>query len=212
MSACRLPSRDRGRVYRLDGPDLWLLDDEPSQTWSLDDPREVAVAEFGFVTRRSDLAELSVRDAGGDDLIVECLAVPWRSWTTINSREGRFREQFAEGSVPTSLDAKLGMYWSHGDDPAAVGSLPIGQVTELRDEPSGLWAKATLLAGVPPLIVSGLRRKMFGASVRFKPLVVDVVRRPARSRDNPDGIPEHVVKKAALRPRASSDRRASWRR
>jgi HK97 family phage prohead protease len=178
--------------------DKWRLDDGPPRAPQLDDPR-AAVAELELdESRTSDLAELSVRDARGGDLAVECLAVPWNRWTTINSREGHFREQFAPGSVPTGLEEKLRMFWQHGDD-LALGHMPIAEVTELRNEPDGLWAKATLLAGVPPLIVSGLKRKMFGASVRFKPLVVDVVRRPARSKDNPTGLEERVVRSASLR-------------
>jgi phage head maturation protease len=190
--------------YTLSPPRLgWSLDDDwrlpesSGRVYRLEDDSSVAVAELEVI-RTADIAELSARDAGGDDLVVESLAVPWNKWTEIKDpREGHFFERFAPGSI-TAMPGKLRLLWSHGDD-RAIGRQPIGEVTQLRNEPTGLWAKASLLSGVPPLIVSGLRRGLFGASVRFKPLQVDVVRRPGRSAGNPDGIEERTVRSAGVR-------------
>src|SRR5206468_8869535 len=75
----------------------------------------------------------------------------------------------------------------------------IAAIEELRDEPDGAYYRARLLDGIPPLLVAGLKRGLYGSSIRFEPLRQDVVRFPARSAHNPERIPEHTVHEARIR-------------
>jgi hypothetical protein len=59
--------------------------------------------------------------------------------------------------------------FEHGMD-AVLGRQAIAAIEEMGDEPDGAYYRARLLDGLPPLLVSGLRRGLYGSSVRFEPL------------------------------------------
>ena len=179
-----------------DGGAPWILPGGgPPQTWSLD----VAVAERELL-RAIDPTEVWLRrssDTGA--LTLECKIVPFNEFALINERGGSFYERFLPRSIRTWREGrKPPMLFEHGED-ARIGRAPIAAVDALRDEADGCYVRATLLDGVPPLIVSGIRKGLFGMSVRFRPLRVDVNRRPRRSEANPDQIPEHSVVEASVK-------------
>jgi hypothetical protein len=69
----------------------------------------------------------------------------------------------------------------------------------MRDMPDGVYYRASLLDGLPPLLVSGLRRGLYGSSIRFGPIRSDRVRSPMRSAHNPDRLPEVTIREALIK-------------
>jgi hypothetical protein len=188
--------------------------------WRLDDPtprrRDYLAAPFDYlaaptvretagVVRISDtdVAVMRFDESAGGEPVLEGRMVPYNEWTEVRSRtEGHFFERFAPGSTLASMtrDAarRIRVLFEHGTD-AVFGRQSIATIEELREEADGAYYRARLLQGVPPLLVAGLRSGLYGSSVRFEPLEQDRVRYPARSAHNPEGIPEHTVKKARVR-------------
>jgi len=154
---------------------------------------EPSVRETRDVVRvaDTDIAVMLFRDdSAGDGPVLEGRMVPYNEWTEVKSRaEGHFLERFAPGALvanTVSSTAKLiRVLFEHGMD-TVFGRQPIASIEELRDEADGAYYRARLLDGVPPLLVAGLRRGLYGSSVRFEPIEQDRVRQnPAKT--FPDG-------------------------
>jgi len=94
--------------------------------------------------------------------------------------------------------SRVRMMWEHGLD-TVVGRQAIAEIEELRDESDGAHYRAVLLDGLPELLVSGLRRGLYGSSIRFGPIKWDRVRYPKRSDYNPGRIPEHTIREAFVK-------------
>lgn len=105
----------------------------------------------------------------GDGLTLEGYAAVFESPTLIRERGVEFREQIAPGAFARSLKARTPkLQFDHGQHPL-VGSLPIGQVKEIREDGHGLYVKARLhdnwlTAPVRDAIASG---SVDGMSFRF---------------------------------------------
>jgi HK97 family phage prohead protease len=138
----------------------------------------------------------------GDGSTLEGRMVPYDEWTEINnSKEGHILERFAPGALARTISehgARIRALFEHGED-KNIGRQPIAVIEDMRDEPDGAYYRASLLEGLPPLLVAGLRRGLYGSSIRFGAIRADRVRSPRRSSHNPDGIPEVTVREARVR-------------
>lgn len=158
-----------------------------------------------FVYRAIDPGHLSIRDAadGGSEPILEGRMMPYNEWTEVDSAiEGHFMERFAPGALQKTLRERgrqIRVLFEHGFD--TLGKQPIATFDDFRDEDDGAYFEATLMRAVPDLILEGLRRGVYGSSVRFRALPGkwDRVRSPGKSEHNPDGIPEHTIREAFVR-------------
>ncbi len=154
-----------------------------------------------LVYRAAAPAELSLRDVDGSP-VLEGRMMPYSEWTEIRSRsEGHFMERFAPGALRKSITEQAGRIralFEHGMD-SQLGKQPIAAIDEMWDEDQGAHFRASLLEGLPSLIVSGLRRGLYGSSIRFEPLKWDRVRSPEASDFNQDGIEERTIREASIR-------------
>jgi hypothetical protein len=138
----------------------------------------------------------------GDTPTLEGRMMPYDEWTEVRSPiEGHFMERFAPGALAKTMVEqanRIRVMFEHGTD-SVFGKQAIAAVDEMRDESDGAYYRASLLDGVPDLLVSGLRRGLYGSSIRFAPVKWDRVRSPKKSEQNPDGIPEHTIREAAMK-------------
>jgi len=127
----------------------------------------------------------------------------FNQWTKIDSsHEGRFMEQIAPGSfTKTFAENRSGMkvLFNHGKH-QHVGEMPLGPITELREDAVGAYYEVPLLdtsynRDLLPVLEAGL----LGASFRFRVMRDDLVRRAPVSDWNPDGLPQRTVQEAAVR-------------
>ena len=154
-----------------------------------------------LVYRATEPAAMSFREEEGAT-VIEGRMMPYGEWTEVRSRiEGHFLERFAAGSLAKTMverATKIRAMWEHGLD-NVLGRQTIADIDELRDEPDGAYYRATLLDGIPKLLVSGLRRGLYGSSVRFEPIKWDRARFPKRSEQNPLRLPEHTIREALVK-------------
>lgn len=155
-----------------------------------------------LVYRAIGPAEMQFRDEGEAGSVIEGRMMPYDEWTEVNSSvEGHFLERFAPGSLAKTLveqASRIRMLWEHGLD-TMLGKQTIAAIESFREEADGAYYRAGLLDGLPPLLVSGLKRGLYGSSIRFSPVKWDRQRSPKRSEDNPDGIEERTVREAFMR-------------
>lgn len=82
--------------------------------------------------------------------------------TRINSWEGDFEERISPGAFSKTLsERKPIMQYDHGRD-ARTGSVPIGAIQELREDPQGLYVKARLFDNP---IVEPIRQAIEGGAI-----------------------------------------------
>jgi HK97 family phage prohead protease len=131
---------------------------------------------------------------------IEGRMMPYGEWAEIDSKaEGHFLERFAPGALSNTIktrSSRIRALFEHGV--SYLAGQPIAVVDEMSDQPDGAYYHATLLDGLPELLVSGLRKGLYGSSIRFRALKFDRNRSPARSAHNPDGIPEVTIREARL--------------
>ena len=126
-------------------------------------------------------------------------------WTEINSKvEGRFIERNAPGSFKKTFAEGLGgkrpvkVLFNHGKDPQ-LGNQIIAEPRELGEDEEGAYYRAELLDGVPPLIVDGLRRGLYGSSHTFSVVKEDPLVYPTKPSDyNPGMLPERTIRESAV--------------
>lgn len=155
-----------------------------------------------FVYRAIDPEDLSITEQGDAGTVIEGRMMPYNEWTEIRSSiEGHFLERFTPGSLAKTMVEqahRVRAMFEHGFD-ATLGRQLIATVDEMREQDDGAYFRATLLDGVPKLLVEGIRKGLYGSSVRFKPVKYDRVRHPARTDHNPDGIEEITVREAFMK-------------
>ena len=163
-----------------------------------------------FVYRAIDAEVLSVTDTDEGGTVIEGRMMPYGEHSHIRSAiEARqmgihgdqFLESFAHGSLAKTMTeqaSRIRAMFEHGRD-ATLGRQLIATVDGMREEQDGAYFRATLLSGVPKLLSEGIRKGLYGSSIRFKPLKYDLARRPKRSESNPDGIPEVTVREALMK-------------
>lgn len=122
--------------------------------------------------------------------------------TEIHSHwEGDFIERIAPGAFSKTFREsrdQIRVLLQHGYDPQ-VGDKPIATITDLREDETGAYYEAELLDGVPDLVIAGLRAGQYGASFRFKVMREEKVDDPGVSEDNPQGLPERLIKEVQVR-------------
>lgn len=122
-------------------------------------------------------------------------------WTDIRSTyEGTFMERIAPGAFAKTIsEQKPQVIFQHGRDPQ-IGDKPLGKIADIREQSDGAWADVELLdAQYVRDIAEGLRAGVYGASFAFQVVREDVNQEPGRSKDNPDGIPEHTIRELRMR-------------
>lgn len=83
-------------------------------------------------------------DSSGDGLTLTGYAAVFNSPTRIDSWEGKFDEIISRGAFKKTISERTPiLQWNHGNDPA-VGHVPIGVVTNLREDAHGLFVEARL--------------------------------------------------------------------
>lgn len=121
-------------------------------------------------------------------------------WTEIDSIfEGRFMESIAPGAFTKTIAENrdsMRILLNHGHD--SLGNQPIAALTDLRETKTGAHYEADLLEGVPPLVVSGLRKGQYGSSFRFDVINDTFEKSPKASAYNPSALPERVIREARV--------------
>ena len=116
----------------------------------------------------------------GDGLTLSGYAAKFNDPTRINSWEGLFDEQIAPGAFKRTIAARMPiMQWNHGHDPA-VGQVPIGAITDLREDKTGLWVEARLHDNdaVKPIRDAVASGAVSGMSFRFEAVGETVDKEP----------------------------------
>jgi HK97 family phage prohead protease len=147
----------------------------------------------------SESLRFAQEDAAGP--VLAGRMVPYGQWTEINSRiEGHFMERFAPGSLQKTMRERaqrIRVLFNHGKD--FLGEQAIAEFSNYEDREDGCYYEAELLRSVPDLLVEGLRRGLYGSSVKFRPVKGDRVRLPKRSEHNPEGIEERTYREAYVK-------------
>jgi HK97 family phage prohead protease len=89
--------------------------------------------------------DFDVRSVGeGDGLTLSGYAAVFNTPTRIDSWEGKFDEVIVRGAFKKTLSERMPiLQWNHGKDPA-VGEVPIGAITTIREDARGLYIEARL--------------------------------------------------------------------
>lgn len=108
-------------------------------------------------------------DAPGDGLTLEGYAAVFNSATRISDHLGDYDEMIVPGAFKQTLRAKTPvLMFEHGQHPL-YGSLPIGAISELEEDPTGLFLRARLFdTWLNDPLASAIRDKALnGMSFRF---------------------------------------------
>ena len=139
-------------------------------------------------------AQVVYRDEG-DQGIIESMVVPFNEWIEVDSVfEGHFMERFAPGSLRKTLRENLNrirVYFEHGFS-NKYDSQPIAELKRAWEEAGGAWFNAALLEGLDPVLLSGLQRGLYGASIGAKIVKTDIDAKPKLSAHNPKGLEERT--------------------
>jgi hypothetical protein len=154
-----------------------------------------------LVYRATEPAAMQLVEADDVAPMLEGRMMPYDEWTEIKSRvEGHFLERFSPGALAKTMaerSDRIRVLFEHGLD--VLGGQTIAAIEEMRDEPDGAYYRASLLDGLPNLLISGLRRGLYGSSVRYGPVKWDRVKFPKRSEHNPDGLEERTVREGFVK-------------
>ena len=119
---------------------------------------------------RSLVAPFELRADGGDGLTLAGYAAVFNSPTQIRSWEGDFTEVIAPGAFAHTIrNGKPVMQFDHGDHPL-IGSLPIANITKLREDARGLYVEARVFDNwlTEPLRQAITAQAIDGMSFRFQ--------------------------------------------
>ena len=120
-------------------------------------------------------------------------------WAEIESvAEGHFMERFAPGAFRKTFTENrdnIKILFQHGKD-NTVGQQPIAVLEDVGEDEDGAYYRAELLDGVPPLILDGLRRGVYGSSHTFRVVREDWEPKPKGGPHNPKKLPERIVREA----------------
>jgi HK97 family phage major capsid protein/HK97 family phage prohead protease len=121
----------------------------------------------------------------------------YNEWAEIHSDyEGHFLERIAPGAFARTIQedrAGMRVLFQHGRDPQ-IGDKPLGPIEELEEDEEGVRYVVRLLdTSYNRDLEPALREGLYGASFRFSVREDKWVKAPARSKDNPDGLPERTI-------------------
>jgi HK97 family phage major capsid protein/HK97 family phage prohead protease len=121
----------------------------------------------------------------------------FNAWYEVDSLwEGRFLERVAPGAFKKTFAEnrdKIRVTFNHGQDPD-LGDKVLGPITALSEDGVGAAYELELLDGLPPLLLNGLRRGVYGSSFRFRVVKEEWDDVPKASEDNPSALPERTIK------------------
>ena len=145
-------------------------------------------------------AELRAKDDDGDGglgTLAGHFAV-FDEWTQIESWwEGRFLERIAPGAFKRTIKenrARIKVLYDHGMDPT-LGNKPLGPIDVLKEDDKGARYEVPLIdtdynrGFIVPAATAGL----LGASFRFSVVKEEWNEKPAKSKANPDRLPERSI-------------------
>jgi HK97 family phage prohead protease len=130
--------------------------------------------DFAFTLTRSD-------DAENDGLTFEGYAAVFNTAAHIRDADGEYDEVFSPGAFKQTINrGKPYFMFCHGKHPL-LGQMPLGTITELREDARGLFVKARLtdnwlIAPVRDAIRDGA---VTGMSIRFGPVKEKWTGRPS---------------------------------
>jgi HK97 family phage major capsid protein/HK97 family phage prohead protease len=97
-----------------------------------------------------------------DGRTLEGYAAVFNAPTDIDSFEGRFSEEIAPGAFRKTInERKPVLQFDHGKD-VRTGSVPIGKIVEMREDPQGLYVKARLFDNP---VVEPIRQAIEGGAI-----------------------------------------------
>lgn len=97
-----------------------------------------------------------------DGRTLEGYAAVFNEPTDIDSFEGRFSEEIAPGAFRKTIsERKPVLQFDHGKD-VRTGSVPIGKIVEMREDPQGLYVKARLFDNP---VVEPIRQAIEGGAI-----------------------------------------------
>ena len=159
---------------------FWVI---PETLLTIETPAELIVEEEPMMEMessrstetRSDLYrdvpfEVRAAEDTGDGLTLTGYAAVFNRSTMIDNWEGTFEERIRPGAFKRSINAKMPvLQFEHGRHPL-LGSMPLGQITKLREDEHGLYVEARLadnwlIQPVRDAIASGA---IDGMSFRFQ--------------------------------------------
>jgi HK97 family phage prohead protease len=112
---------------------------------------------------------VSSAQANGDGLTFEGYAAVYDTPTRITGWEGDFDEQIAMGAFrAVAAGAYPVLMFEHGRHPL-IGTMPLGKITDAREDPAGLWIEARLIDNwlIQPVRDAVAAEALDGMSFRF---------------------------------------------
>ena len=103
-------------------------------------------AEFRFEAPKDNLVrQVEFRaEPSNDGLTLEGYAAVFNEWTEIDSYEGTFQERIAPGAFKKTISERMPvLQFDHGTHPL-IGSIPLGVITNIKEDSHGLRVKARL--------------------------------------------------------------------
>lgn len=113
-----------------------------------------------------------VESASDDGLTFRGYAAVFGASTVIDSWEGRFEETVAPGAFKRTLSERTPVFqFDHGQHPM-IGSIPLGKITEAREDARGVYVEARLHDNwlTQPVRDAIASKSITGMSFRFEPL------------------------------------------
>jgi HK97 family phage major capsid protein/HK97 family phage prohead protease len=124
-------------------------------------------------TRSVDFTPIRDDADTGDGRTLEGYGAVFDVPTRINSWEGCFDESIAPGAFRKTLsERKPVMQFDHGRD-ARTGSVPIAAIQEIREDPDGLYVKASMFDNP---VVEPIRQAIEGGAIKGMSFRFNVVR------------------------------------
>jgi len=107
---------------------------------------EMEDTEFRFEAPKDNLVrQVEFRaEPSNDGLTLEGYAAVFNEWTEIDSYEGSFLERIAPGAFKKTISERMPvLQFDHGTHPL-IGSIPLGVITNIKEDSHGLRVKARL--------------------------------------------------------------------
>ncbi len=146
---------------------------------------------------------LSADAADGDSLgKMEVRFSKFGQWYEINSVwEGRFLERVMPGAFAKTIAEnrdKIQALFNHGFDPQ-IGQKVLGPIIDLREDGDSPVAVVDLMdTSYNRDLLPGLKRSLYGSSMRMRVTKDTIEKFPAVSRHNPEGLPERSIVEVSL--------------
>ena len=147
----------------------------------------------------------TLRDEGVTDDTLGRLEVRFSKfgqWYEIRSVfEGHFMERVMPGAFTKTISDNAGRIralFNHGFDPS-VGQKVLGPIVGMREDSDSPVMEVDLLdTSYNRDLLPGLRRGLYGSSMRMRVKEDNWENNPQRSKHNPEGIPERSILQAAV--------------